>query len=319
MTAKEKYRALCAIEPSIPLFSKDWWLDCVCGVGSWNVVLVEENGTIKAALPYYIPLSDVITMPYYTQTMGPWFAPLAKDAKYAHKLARLQALSKMLIHQLPPFSSFLQNFSYEVTDWLPFYWEKFKQTTRYTYLLPDISDPEYLKSQMSANIRRNMASASGKNSIAVKKGIHCSEFIHALQCTYNRQKMNFWGDPDLLCHLVETCRKRKQGDIWGAYDAEGRLHAAVFIVWQESSAWYLAGGGDPQLRQSGAHSLLLWECIQYVAQYTNRFDFEGSMIPGVERFFREFGAIQTPYFTISKGELSLIHRGRMKLRKVLYG
>ena len=146
----------------------------------------------------------------------PIFAPLAKDAKYAHKLARLQALSKMLIHQLPPFSSFLQNFSYEVTDWLPFYWEKFKQTTRYTYLLPDISDPEYLKSQMSANIRRNMASASGKNSIAVKKGIHCSEFIHALQCTYNRQKMNFWGDPDLLCHLVETCRKRKQGDIWGA-------------------------------------------------------------------------------------------------------
>ena len=100
-------------------------------------------------------------------------------------------------------------------------------------------------------------------------------------------------------------------------DEQGRLHAAAFIVWQESSAWYLAGGGDPALRKSGAHSLILWEAIRYVSQYTDTFDFEGSMIPGVERFFREFGAIQTPFFTITKGKLSLLNRACLKIGRII--
>ena len=87
------------------------------------------------------------------------------------------------------------------------------------------------------------------------------------------------------------------------------------MVWQPSSAWYLAGGGDPALRESGAHSLVLWEAIQAVRSHTNQFDFEGSMLPGVERFFREFGALQTPYYAITKGKLSLLHRAWLKLRE----
>ena len=32
----------------------------------------------------------------------------------------------------------MQNFHYGITDWLPFYWEGYRQTTRYTYMLKDI-------------------------------------------------------------------------------------------------------------------------------------------------------------------------------------
>ncbi|MDO4757621.1 MAG: GNAT family N-acetyltransferase [Parabacteroides sp.] len=119
----------------------------------------------------------------------------------------------------------------------------------------------------------------------------------------------------LLTQLIQCCKERNQGELWGGYDEKGQLHAAVFIVWQNQTAWYLAGGGNPQLRESGAHSLVLWECIHYVSSFVDTFDFEGSMIPGVERFFREFGAIQTPYFTITKGKLSLIDKVRIKLGK----
>jgi len=115
--------------------------------------------------------------------------------------------------------------------------------------------------------------------------------------------------------LIEVCQRRNQGELWGGYDPQGRLHAAVFVVWQKQSAWYIAGGGDPSLRHSGAHSLVLWEAIQQVAQFTDIFDFEGSMMPGVERFFREFGGIQTPYFTIQKGKPNLFDRIMVKLTK----
>ena len=109
-------------------------------------------------------------------------------------------------------------------------------------------------------------------------------------------------------------RERGQGDVFGGYDKAGNLHAAAFVVWQNSSAYYIAGGGDPALRSSGAQSLVLWEAIKHVSQYTDTFDFEGSMLPGVERFFREFGAMQTPYFTISRGQLSIVDRARIKLK-----
>lgn len=170
---------------------------------------------------------------------------------------------------------------------------------------------------MSSNIRRNITKAKEKYHITVKKGISIEDFLLVQAQTFERQQVTNKEDTKVLIKLIDTCRKRNQGDVWGGYDEQGRLHAAAFIVWQESSAWYLAGGGNPALRESGAHSLILWECIRYVSQYTNTFDFEGSMIPGVERFFREFGAIQTPFFTITKGKLSLLNKACLKIRRII--
>ncbi|KZZ15518.1 hypothetical protein A3751_17170 [Oleiphilus sp. HI0080] len=43
----------------------------------------------------------------------------------------------------------------------------------------------------------------------------------------------------------------------------------------------------------------MWEAIKFASTVTKRFDFEGSMIEPIERFFRGFGAMQKPYFQIS--------------------
>lgn len=316
MTDKDKYRSLCSREKSIPVFSRDWWLDTVCGETKWDVVLIEEKGEILAAMPLYIPHRGVVSMPAYTQTMGPWFAPGAADAKYATLLGRRQALTAQFTEALKAYPYFLQNFHYRITDWLPFYWAGYGQTTRYTYIIEKLSrDETELWSAMSPQIRRNITKARDKEAIRLQKGIPAEDFLRMQALTFKRQGRRVPGNQQVLLALIDACRKRGQGDLWGAYDAEGRLHAAIFLVWQESSAYYLAGGGDPSLRQSGAHSLLLWEAIRFAAGRCEQFDFEGSMVPGVERFFREFGAIQTPYFTITKGRLGLVRRAVYKLMK----
>ena len=71
MSEKDRYIALCNTEESIPLFGRPWWLDVVCGASKWDVLLVEDGNNILAAMPLYKPLSNVISMPCYTQTMGP--------------------------------------------------------------------------------------------------------------------------------------------------------------------------------------------------------------------------------------------------------
>ena len=315
MRNKDKYHQLCETEKTLPIFSRDWWLDTVCGAKRWDVFIIEEKGRILAALPIYIPTSDIISMPCFTQTMGPWLFSCSPDTKYTTALGQRQALCKEFVKELDQYSHFLQNFHYAITDWLPFYWAGYQQTTRYTYLLKDIKDQTALWENMSQNIRRNITKAQQKH-IFIQKGIPIEDFLTIQAKTFERQHIRMKEDTQVLKDLIHTCQQRKQGDLWGGYDEEGHLYAAAFIVWQEQSAYYLAGGGDPAYRDSGAHSYVLWEGIHFVSQFTDIFDFEGSMIPGVERFFREFGAIQTPFFTISKGKLSLLDRARIKLSRL---
>ncbi|MDR2681336.1 MAG: GNAT family N-acetyltransferase, partial [Tannerella sp.] len=204
---------------------------------------------------------------------------------------------------------------YEFTDWLPFYWAGYSQTTRYTYVLNGLKDTARLLSNMSRQTRRNINRAE-KQPITVRGDVPTDDFFRIQSLTFQRQNKRNTQSPAILRRLIETARKRGQGDIFGGYDREGNLHAVAFVVWQRSSAYYIAGGGDPALRSSGAHSLVMWEAIKYVSQHTDRFDFEGSMIVGVERFFREFGAVQMPYFTISRGKQTLFDKVRIKLKQI---
>lgn len=100
MNTKDKYHLLCNTETSIPIFSRDWWLDTVCGKDKWKVLLVEEKERITAAMPLYCPRQGIISMPSYTQTMGPWFAPESKDTKYTKTLGHRQVLCKQLLNTL---------------------------------------------------------------------------------------------------------------------------------------------------------------------------------------------------------------------------
>lgn len=98
------------------------------------------------------------------------------------------------------------------------------------------------------------------------------------------------------------------------------MHAAAYIIWDENSAYYLMGGGNPELRTSGATSLVMWEAIKFASDVTKHFDFEGSMLEPVERFFRAFGAEQVPYFQISRmsRRMKLLRAGK-KFAKAIAG
>ena len=122
MTSKEIYRQLCQQEKSIPIFSRDWWLDIVCGQEQWDVLLLHDKlGTIEAAMPLYMPRPGYVVMPAYTQTMGPWIATASADSKYTSLLGKRQVILGELASQLAHLHVFQQNFAWTITDWLPFY------------------------------------------------------------------------------------------------------------------------------------------------------------------------------------------------------
>ncbi len=240
----------------------------------------------------------VLSQPSLTQTLGPWLAEPPKGTKYAKRLAREKALMEALIDQLPDYQVFRQNFAPEITNCLPFYWKGFQQTTRYTYRLASLNDPEIIWSGFQENIRRDIRKAK-KLGVVVERSSDIDAFLDVNELTFQRQGIRLPYSRSYVKHLFAACQAREAGTIFLARGKEGRVHAGNLLVWNEHCAYYLMGGGDPELRNSGATSLAMWHAIQFAATVSRIFDFEGSMIEPVERFFRGFGAVQTPYFAVS--------------------
>ncbi|SDJ09900.1 GNAT family N-acetyltransferase [Billgrantia gudaonensis] len=301
---KEIYRKLCESEPSIPLFSQAWWLDAVAG-DQWDVVLATKKQQVIGALPYVLRKRRgfrLLSQPILTQTLGPWVRPTHKS--YPKQLAYEKDVLGELADQLPNYDHYAQNWHCDRQNWLPFYWRGFKQTTRYTYRLDLKADKEQLWKGMQQNIRSDIRKAKDRVGVDVREGT-LEEFMALNRMVFKRQNRTVPYTSKLVSGLDTAVSARNARDCLVAVDREGNLHAGAYIVRGGNTAYYLMGGGNPELRNSGATSLVLWEAICRQPETVEVFDFEGSMIEPIERFFRAFGAIQTPYFHVSRSNSKL--------------
>lgn len=273
---------------------------------SWNVVVVEKGGEIQAAMPYVMKKKfglTLLTQPALTQSLGPWIRPT--QAKYAKRLSREKDLMQALIDQLPPYTHFQQSWNHAVTNWLPFYWKGFEQTTRYTYRIDDLEDEGTIWEDVQSNIRREIRKAGNREGVVVREDLGIDEFFSLNEMVFSRQGKTLPYTKSFVENLDAAASERMARRIFIAEDSQGRRHAGVYLVWDDQSAYYLMGGGDPELRNSGATSLCMWEAIKFASTVTQSFDFEGSMIEPVERFFRAFGARQTTYYAVSHAPCQL--------------
>jgi len=150
----------------------------------------------------------------------------------------------------------------------------------------------------NANIKTDVRKA--QKILNVVNDLPFEEFYRIILFTYKRQNLEVRYTYKFLKGILDKAFEKNVGKIFCAVDSQSRCHAVVFLVWDKNTAYYLVGGADPELRNSGAASLCVWEAIKFSATVSSSFDFEGSMVEGIERFFRGFGAKQKPYSRIIK-------------------
>ena len=300
MTNKSNYQQFCEREKEIPIFAQPWYLDAVCQSASdnWEVILVEKAGKVIASLPYYIKKSGpflVSTMPHLTKFLGPHLSRDFRKPRQAHQVI------KELINQLPKFALFNQNCFYNFTDWLPFYWEGFQQTTRYSYLIDDLSDLDKVYANFSTDYRNNKIKKA-KEIVRVVTDRSIETYYDIASMSFKRQKIAFPFSLDYFKKYDAVVAAQNARQIFFAVDKNDRVHSVVYLLIDHDRVYYHIAGDDPDLRNSGAGTLLVWETIQYAKNELglNVFDFEGSVIKPIERVRRQFGAKQVPYFNVSK-------------------
>jgi len=292
---REDYCEFCH-RVSLPVFVQPWYLDAVCAGGTWDVTLVRRDGTVIAAMPYFLKQKGpfhYLTLPPFVKHLGPYLEPSFQDLKHQHVLYR------QLIEQLPSFHAFKQNFHPSVTNWLPFYWKGFSQTTRYTYRL-DLKNPEALFAGLNRNMRRNLKKAGEVLNIVHHYNLR--EFYRLNQLSFQRQGLVIPYSFEQLQRHDDALGAQGRRQLFFAEDAEGKVHSAGYLIWDRDTAYYHLSGDDPSLRHSGGGILTTWAAIQYAqeALALETFDFEGSMLENIETIRRQFGACQVPYFYVWK-------------------
>jgi hypothetical protein len=309
--------ALTNLEETNTIFEQPWWLDAVAP-NAWGAIEVPRGDGVVARLPYVVKRKwglTALSMPPLTLTLGPWLAP--STAKYANQLSQQKELMTSLIEQLPPCDYFSQYFHHSISNWLPFYWRGFEQTTRYTYVIEVLDDLDRVWDQLSKTVRRKIRKA--EKDVAVRTDLGIERFYDINALTFKRQGLDVPYSRDVVRRLDAACTKHQACRVFFAEDARGRIHAALYFVWDKNSAYALMGGGDPELRNSGADSLLTWEAIRFASTMTKRFNLGGSMIESVERFNRAFGGVQTSYFHVTRSSrrMKFLLAGRDMVKALL--
>lgn len=300
---KERYKELCDDERSIPLMMQHWWLETVCP-GEWGVFLAEEKEQIAGALSFHFRTKlgmQFLIQPQRTQYGGLWARRSETATTDGERLAREKRIFGKLIDQLEQLKPgyYTQNLHHTITNWLPFYWRGYTQTTRYTYVIESIGNHEKCLSRFSPSKQRQIRKAEGKFTLDLE--LAPDEFYtshkQALRDTRNEEIEYSY---EFFLRLWKAATARRQGQIFALRDSKGKIHAAHFIVWDKASAYDLLYFIHPDCASSGASTLIIAEILKWLINKTKAFDFEGSMNEGVENSYRQFGTTQKSYFQICK-------------------
>jgi hypothetical protein len=303
-----------AVRPTHCIFQEDWWLDAVAP-DAWAVATVGSGRDIQARLPYVHTrrrLYSSIRQPHVTQTLGPWFRPTAE--KPAAAVGREHQLAKELLAQLPRSDFISMNLHHSITNWLPYLWMGFDVVPKVSYLIEQLGSSEEMWEGLQPNIRREIRKAEKR--VEVVRGDDVDQFIAVNRKSFERQNLAIPYSPETLRRVDAACVTRNARRIYFARDEQGRHHAAVYIVHDDRRAHYLLGGGDTELRTSGAMSLLLWRALVDSIATSRGFNFQGSVLQGLERFLRAFGGEQKTFMNVRranwKATLALAVRGTLQ-------
>ena len=294
----EGYDELVAASPQGSIFASSWWLDAVAG-GRWRPHRLDAQGSIVAAWPTVVRrtrFGDIHTGAPLTPFLGPMFQ--AQGSELRRRGEQVKWLEQ-LVESMRGVAQIEARCNPAFDYWTPLAWHGFRQTTNYTWRLPRLDDLDSVFADVRENIRREIRKARKRGIVVEEGSLPAFQAVHLR--TMEHQSIPEAGtNQEALRRIEAAAAPRDVRRILLARDAEGRVPAGGYFVRDDRWVYYLVGASDPALRTSGASSLVLWHGIEYAAEHGLGFDFEGSMLRGVERFFRAFGGEPTPYSIVRK-------------------
>ncbi len=299
----EKYDELALAHGSI--FNSRIWLKMYGEALSIYGIFNNDNKLIGGFHGYKSKQAKVLrhlNNPPFTPHIGLFFAN--QSSNKANALSFEKSISSCLAEFLEQQTFELLTFALpcSVIDVQPFIWKKFKVVPNYTYQLNlEASEVEMLKNLSSD--KRNSINKAEKDKVTLKLNAELGLVKQMVENTYSRKSKQL--NEKIVTAILSNFASKENSFSYVALVDE-KPTAISFCIHDTNTAYYLLGGYDTANKHQGAGVLALWNCILHAKKLgLKKFDFEGSMIPPVEKYFRGFGGDLVPYFTLNKALLPL--------------
>jgi len=290
-------------EPHIGVFASEKWLSVYRNDLTLVGIYKDEHQLIGGF--YFMKIKkwgfDFIKLPPYTPHCALFFLSESKNLSSQNNFSKevMQEVCSYLEKEKCSLS--ILAFPYSVKDLQHFIWNNYKVIPNYTYLIDLTKSMEEIKSHFDSKHRNAINKAIKEGVVTEIKSENSEEtflyFKNSLLAAganvYEKelkQIFTSFSDPSNSFTISATLNNKVIGKVHCIYD--------------KRACYYLLGGVDKDAGVQGINNLLVLGAIEKAKELgCTIFDFEGSMLKGVEKFFRGFGPELVPYYTINKANL----------------
>lgn len=189
------------------------------------------------------------------------------------------------------------NLPEKITDTQPFIWKGYTSKSRYSYLIDLAKPQDELWNNLSSEKRKSVNKAI-KDNLEIKQSTDYN-LVHEL-IIKSLERNEVAKNKDILKHILFSFASAENSFAFVAMHNNEAIGATFCVIDKASNkSIYLFGGSEN--KHHGAGVSCMWQSILKAKELgLGHFDFEGSMNPDIERYFREFGGELTHYFCVEK-------------------
>lgn len=302
---------LLAEQEELPIYGFPFWMEAAGGEGSVDYATINKGDELVALCPTYHPLKALWLLPPCCQNGGIYFAKAYRSSSSLTPLQfkdRRQAMELLLEQQESVRYAHIA-LSIDARDALPFYWQGFSLRVRYNYLLSLSNKEKGFEDRVNRLVRRKV-NESKKEQCTVSFDLSLDSILPLLKSFYKEK-----GIHPLFFYTLQRCAEaaisQGKGMIAALFSSTGDLLAVYFIALSGGVGYSMATATIGDI--SYANTALLYEIlIELRSRGCHSFDFEGTMLQGVEPVFRSLGGEQQIFIEMVKGKASLLDRWRLR-------
>ena len=272
-----------------------------------SVIGIYNNDQLLIGGFYYLATKKMgmsfAKLPPYSPHCGLFFNYNGKNTSSIHTFTKEIIEEIASYFDQKKYALFISAFPFSITDLQPFIWKKYKVIPNYTYRINLTQSVEVIKSNYDSKNRNAINKALNSELTVFENKLSNTELHDFFYSSLQKTKANIYTDE--LKNIFTKFSNAHNSFSFSAFKSN-ELVGTVFCIYDKETCYYLLGGVNKEFNIQGVNNLLLSKSIEKAKDLgCNVFDFEGSMLKGVEKFFRGFGGQLVPYFTVNKAILPL--------------
>lgn len=286
--------------PHGTVFHYSWWLECT--TPHFEILVARDGaGDLLGGIP--LPRArrwglDLIHPPALAPYLGPVFDLSGAQAN-SERLSWMRRYGELLAQHIEHFDSFRCTAGACAPDLQGLLWAGFRAELAYTFRFSAGVSSSTAAQGIARTHRQQLAKARRMN-LTVTREDAVAELLQLCAQTFARQGLKSPYPAAVVKRVWAEARSRGQAQIYVARTAAGAAVAALLAVNDRRTTYQIMSGVDTEHRELPGQYAVLWQAVEDALAMGRDFDFEGSGLRGVERFYRRWGAAAVPVWKIEK-------------------